>query len=649
VDDAFRALAREAGIAVDWIDAADRPQRVAVGSLRRILDALGHPNATKGDIAESRKRLRALKDGARDFYTATVGEPIAIGAMRLRPIEAPGYHRLEVGGRQITVAVAPRRCVTLDELAGGKRLYGLAVQLYSLRRAGDAGFGDTGALRELVVSAAREGADAIALSPTHSLFAADPSHYAPYSPSSRLFLNPLYADAEAVFGTERVAAATDDVAPAHDLIDWPNAAAAKYALLRRLYESFTTDELAQGRAALASDLASFEREGGARLREHALFEALHRHWYAGKQQWNWHEWPAAWHDRDDPAVRRFAEEQAGEIRFNIFLQWLAGRAFRKVQQTARDAGMRIGLISDLAVGMSPGGSHAWSRHKDLLLDLSIGAPPDLFNPRGQDWGLTAFSPQALIASGFEPFITTLRAAMRNAGGVRIDHAMGLSRLWLVPRGASPGEGAYLSYPLDDMMRLIALESHLNHAIVIGEDLGTVQPEFRKRVADVGIAGMDVLWFQRERETFLPPAQWRPDAVAVTSTHDLPTVAGWWSGADIETRAALGLADEKVETKARAKDRVELWRAFDAAGVGKTQAPAAADTAPAVDATLAFTAQSPATMALIPLEDVLGLTEQPNLPGTIDQHPNWRRRLERPAAQVLDTPAIRARLKTLRER
>ena len=234
--------------------------------------------------------------------------------------------------------------------------------------------------------------------------------------------------------------------------------------------------------------------------------------------------------------------------------------------------MRIGLISDVAVGMNPGGSHAWSRPHDLLLGLSVGAPPDLFNTRGQDWGLTAFSPQGLLATGFEPFIATLRAAMRAAGGVRIDHAMGLTRLWLVPRGASPTEGAYLSYPLDDLLRLIALESHRHRAIVIGEDLGTVQPEFRERMADAGIAGMDVLWFQREGKRFLPPAKWRSNAVAMTSTHDLPTVAGWWSGADIATRAKLGLADEAREPKERTQDRKALWSAFRTGGVTRAIEP-----------------------------------------------------------------------------
>jgi 4-alpha-glucanotransferase len=650
VDDAVRALAKAAGVAVDWIDAADQPQRVSIGSLRRVLDGLGYPNGSKSDIAESRRRLRDLANGTRAFFTATVGEPITAGTMRLPAIHEPGYHRLNEGGREITVAVAPPRCVTPEDLAPTAHLFGLAVQLYSLRRLGDDGLGDTGALSDLVTSAAREGADAVALSPAHSLFAADPTHYAPYSPSSRLYLNPLYADAAAVLGTERVAAARPHVASAPDaLIQWRDVASAKYALLRRLYEDFAANELSQPGNALASDFLSFEREGGERLREHALFEALHQQWHSERGKWSCVDWPADQRRPDGAGAKHFAREHGPAIRLHTFMQWLADRAFRKVQKTARDGGMRIGLISDLAVGMNPCGSHAWSRPNDLLLGLSIGAPPDLFNSRGQDWGLTALSPQALIESGFEPFIATLRAAMRNAGGVRIDHVMGLSRLWLVPQGVSPVEGAYLSYPLDELLRLIALESHRHSAIVIGEDLGTVQPEFRRRIADFGIAGMDVLWFQREGDAFLPPSRWRHDAVAMTSTHDLPTVAGWWTGADIATRGAIGLANDKTEAKQRAKDRATLWHAFQNSGVVDEDAPPPKDAAAAVDAAIGFTMQSPAAMALIPIEDLLGLTDQPNLPGTIDEHPNWRRRLDRPADQLLDTPQVRARLKALRER
>ncbi|MGB9367884.1 MAG: 4-alpha-glucanotransferase [Xanthobacteraceae bacterium] len=677
MDDAVRELAREAGIANEWTDAADKPQGVSLDTLRSILTALELPCATKADIAESRARLREQAGRSRTFFTATAGcatpplgladagteelvlesgerQPVVLRAQGngsvMPPIKTPGYHRLRVSEREITLAVAPARCVTFEDVAPGEKLWGLGVQLYSLRRAVDAGFGDTAALRELIAGAAREGADAIALSPAHSLFAADSTHYGPYSPSNRLFLNPLYADAAVVLGEVRVAkfAAGESPPPSNALIDWSKAATTRYAMLRRLWDDFAANELHAGDG-LAADFLAFGREGGERLHEHALFEALHRHWLAHPEtRWSWRDWPAEWQAPSASAAVNFATAKPHEVQFHMFLQWLAARSFAAVQQDARRQGMRIGLIADVAVGMNPGGSHAWSRPQDLLLGLSVGAPPDLFSTRGQDWGLTAFSPQALLATGFEPFIATLRAAMRAAGGVRIDHAMGLTRLWLVPRGASPAEGAYLSYPLNDLLRLIALESHRHHAIVIGEDLGTVEPEFRERMAEAGIAGMDVLWFQREGKGFLPPAQWRHDAVAMTSTHDLPTIAGWWSGADITTRGKLGLADETRERKERARDRKALWSAFRTRGATNSE-PVSSQPAPAVDAAIAFTAKSPAALALIPIEDVLGLAEQPNLPGTIDEHPNWRRRLDKPSAELLDSPHARARLKTLRER
>jgi 4-alpha-glucanotransferase len=371
MDDAVRALAKAAGVAVDWIDAADQPQRVSIGSLRRILDGLGYPNGSKSDIAESRRRLRDLANGMRALFTATVGEPITAGAMRLPAIHEPGYHRLNEGGREITVAVAPPRCVTPEDLAPAARLFGLAVQLYSLRRLGDDGLGDTGALSDLVTSAAREGADALALSPAHSLFAADPTHYAPYSPSSRLYLNPLYADAAAVLGTERVAAARPHVASAPDaLIQWRDVASAKYALLRRLYEDFAAKELSQPGNALESDFLSFEREGGERLRDHALFEALHQHWYGERGKWSCVDWPADQRHPDGAGVKHFAREHGPAIRLHTFMQWLADRAFRKVQKTARDGGMRIGLICMVATQRST----AWTQYRGATRPYQLARP-----------------------------------------------------------------------------------------------------------------------------------------------------------------------------------------------------------------------------------------------------------------------------------
>jgi 4-alpha-glucanotransferase len=225
--------------------------------------------------------------------------------------------------------------------------------------------------------------------------------------------------------------------------------------------------------------------------------------------------------------------------------------------------------------------------------------------------------------------------------MRIDHVMGLMRLWLIPRGQAATDGAYLAYPLEDLLALLALESHRHGAVVIGEDLGTVPPGFRARLRRAGIAGMDVLWFERTRLAFRNASRWRNDAVAMTTTHDLPTVAGWWSGEDIRTRRALRLAGA-AEEQERERDRPRLWRAFIGAGVAEGEAPSAQRTDPAVDAALGYVAQSPAPLMLAPLEDLLGLREQPNLPGTIDEHPNWRRRLPPLARELFEDPAVRAR-------
>jgi 4-alpha-glucanotransferase len=506
------------------------------------------------------------------------------------------------------------------------------------------------------MQAAEQGADAIALSPTHSLFPADPSRYAPYSPSSRLFFNPLLADPATLFGDARVAAAkaSEDYGRLEQgkLIDWPAAARAKFAMMTRLFEDFVAHDLEQRpHQPLARDFEAFAEQGGTHLYEHALFEALHRKWFdADPSNWSWTHWPAEWRDPKSDAVREFARAERRLIQFHIFLQWIADRSFASAQGFARESGMRIGLIADLAIGMDPGGSHAWARQKDLLLGLSIGAPPDKFNARGQDWGLTGFSPQALVASGFEAFLATLRGVMRHAGGVRIDHAMGLMRLWVIPPGASPAEGAYLTYPLDDLLNLLVLESHRHGAIVVGEDLGTVPPEFRQRMSETGIAGMDVLWFERDDSRFTPPQRWRSDSVAMTTTHDLPTVAGWWKGADIATRHALGFAPHlRSERSQRKRDRKALWDSLVTAGVAEGKRPAADHPGPVLDAALRFVGGAASPLALIPLEDALGAVEQPNLPGTVEEHPNWRRRLNTSAATLLEAKPVRRRLAGLRER
>jgi 4-alpha-glucanotransferase len=611
-EDALLAHARNAGFAVDWTDAMGRAQRVRPEALRRLIDAVG-----SDDVAP----------GLPPLVTARIGKPIVLpmdvdgpaellledGKTRsivvrdgaLPAISLPGYHRLRFADREVTLAVAPPRCVTLRAIGQDRRLWGVAAQIYSLRRTGDGGIGDAGAVRDLAEAAAKHGADAVALSPVHSLFAHEPGRAGPYSPSSRLFLNPLYADPAATFDATVVP--SEEALEQAPLIDWVTAGAAKFARLRRLFDNFAEID-----TPLTQDFKAFIQQRGEALVQHAAFEA---------------------------------RQAGGPERYHMFLQWLTARSFAAAQQAAKAAGMRIGLVSDLAIGMDRAGSHAWARASDLLMDLSVGAPPDIFNPNGQDWGLTAFSPRALVARGFEPFLATLRAALAHAGGVRIDHVMGLMRLWLIPQGQPATEGAYLAYPLEDLLALLALESHRHGAVVIGEDLGTVPPGFRNRLRRAGIAGMDVLWFERTRLSFRNPSRWRGDAVAMTTTHDLPTVAGWWSGEDIRTRRALRLAGA-TEEQERERDRPRLWRAFTSAGVADGEPPPAEQSEPAVDAALGFVAQSPAPLMLAPVEDLLGLREQPNLPGTIDEHPNWRRRLRPLARELFEEPAVRARADTI---
>jgi 4-alpha-glucanotransferase len=688
-DESVLALARGAGIAVAWRDYANRPHRVSLDTVRHLLAALGLPCDSAEDFSRSKRQFVSPK--LPPMLTATLGEPIDLpihpaklpatakitaedgtvmdsqvrparnrqNRARLAGIEQAGYHLLELGDFRATLAVAPRRCFSVADAVADRLPWGLAVQTYALRSGGDCGIGDMAGVAALARKAAACKADALALSPVHAAFAADPGWYGPYAPSSRLFYNPLYADPRALFGEARVhnAAADAGVEAAsvalsqHPLIDWARSAATKMSVLRLLFADFLASDLATGATSLAADFSAFCAAGGTPLQDHARFEALQAaRASADAAAQSWRDWPAPWRNPRSDEVASFAREHHHEVLFHCFLQWVADRSLAAAQRATRHAGMRIGLIADLAVGMSGGGSHAWTNQDDILADLEIGAPPDLYNQKGQNWGLTTFSPRALRRGGFAPFIATLRACLRHAGGLRIDHAMGLMRLWLIPRGADPRDGAYLAYPLGDLLRLTALESQRHRALVIGEDLGTVPAGFRARLASAGMYGMRVLWFERRRGRFIAPQDWPANAVAMTSTHDLPTVAGWWRGSDIETRRQFELlADPAGEVAARENDRQLLWRSLQRAGAASGEIPPPDETAPVVDAAARFIGRTPSPLALLPLEDALGLEQQPNLPGTIDQHPNWRRRYPGQADKLLDPPQVRQRLAPLAQR
>jgi 4-alpha-glucanotransferase len=650
---ALRDLAEAAGVAPGWFDVHGTWHVVSDETLSLVLDAMGLAADTEGGRDASRQLLADQAQRLPPMLTATRGEPVPVpfggrydvafadgggvtgvadGSV-LPGIDRVGYHRLEIAGQSATLAVAPARAFTVQDAAPGQRPFALAVQLYSLRRPGDGGLGDFRALQDLVGPAARLGAAGIAISPVHAQFSADPDRFSPYSPSSRIQLNVLHAP----IPLPPEAA----VLESHSLVDWPAAARLRLAAMRAAYENASP--------ALLDQLAAFRADGGDALQTHAVFEALHaREFAAGR--WHWRSWTPELQDPASDAVRQFAQANAHEVGLHAFMQYLAQTGLKAAQDAARAAGMPIGLIADLAVGADSGGSHCWSRQAEILPGMSVGAPPDLLSTNGQNWGLAAFSPTGLRQNGYRAFLEMLRHAMRHAGGVRIDHALGLGRLWVVPEGRSAKEGAYIAFPTTDLLRLIALESTRARAIVLGEDLGTVPEGFQDRLAEAGTLGMRVLWFEKRHGLFLDPRGWTKAAAAMTSTHDLATVAGWWTGRDLEWRGRMGLSGgperHAAEEAERITDRAALWAAFEFSGAAQSPIPPIEEPAEVVDTAIRHMATAACDLVILPIEDALGLAEQPNLPGTMDQHPNWRRRLDGPAANLLDDPRVARRLESL---
>ncbi|WP_454753267.1 4-alpha-glucanotransferase [Cupriavidus necator] len=728
----LQKLALRAGLLPHWTDAWNQPQAVSDDALRRVLNGLGLPCATGGQCEASRAWLAAddAIHALPPLITAERGKPVAVpwphtlpqrayrltledgaiiagtavrgnddsargndGTMLLPAIDVCGYHRLELGDAHTVLAVAPPRCYGVaDALRHAGRTgtdprarpWGLAVQLYSLRRGAPCGMGDLSALAQCCVSAAGAHADAVAINPLHAGFAALPERYSPYAPSSRLFLNPLYADPAALFGQAALDAAIAALGAGEALaalearteIDWIALAPLRYAILQWLWQR---RETLLPRAAL-DDCAAFRARGGTALHAHACYEAIQAQRLADSANGlnhnaapDWRCWPVTLRSPADAAVAGFAQAHADEVAYHAFLQWIAADGMARAQRAAREAGMAIGIVSDLAVGADPGGSQAWTRQQEILAGVHAGAPPDVYNPLGQDWGVAVFSPRGLRQHGFAAFLEMLRANLAHAGGLRIDHVLGLARMWLVPAGAPASDGAYLRYPLEDLLRLVALESWQHRAIIIGENLGTVPPELNAALSARGVLGIDVLWFQREEDggdsedrapadtgdevrkpddtvaAFLPPAQWPAGAIATTSTHDLPTVVGWWAGRDLDWRERLQLLapGETIEHAhaGRARERSALWQALCDAGLCSGPEPGPAH-AP-LDAVLAWLGTARTALRVVPLEDLLGEAEQPNLPGTTSVHPNWQRRLDADVRALADTPEVRARAEAVR--
>jgi 4-alpha-glucanotransferase len=578
---------------------------------------------------------------------------------------APGYHQLdlEAGGVGATtmLAVAPPSAYLPPELGEGARAWGLTTQLYGLRGARSWGIGDFSDLGRLVAACGAIGAAALGLNPLHALFAAEPRHISPYSPSSRSYLDYLYIDVAAVPGF--TAAQLPDGAALAGLdgageVDHAAVAVAKRPVLEALFR-----RLRKGRSRALKAFRQFQAEGGHALATFAIFEALHEHFYGGQGRFSWRDWPEPMRDPHSHAVAQFAREHAGRVEFFEFLQWEADRQLALAAKAGRDAGLSIGLYRDLAVGVNPDGAAAWADQELLSPSASVGAPPDPLSRSGQNWGLAPLNPLVLRRRGFAPFLETLRTNMRHAGILRIDHVMSLQRLYWIPRGMEGSAGAYVNYPFWELVRLVALESHRHRCAVIGEDLGTVPDGFRETLRAANILSYRVVHFERrwtEGAVYIPPAEYPPLAAASAATHDLASLRGFWLGRDIEWRRRLGLypdpSAEATEVGERHRDRRLILEALAHEGLIDWDrfAEFLSDAGDPIytdelgDAIHAYLARSQARLMLVQLEDVAGEEEQANLPGTTDAHPNWRRRMSRTLEEILSGPEL-ARVASLMAR
>ncbi len=521
----------------------------------------------------------------------------------------------------------------LDDAPG----WGMFCQLYELRSARNHGIGDFRDLSDMARIAGRAGADFLGVNPLHALFLGDPTRRSPFFPSTRSFLSPVYIALDDLTGHD--AGDIDGAAlRAGDLVDYDAVVPAKLKALRAAFERqpFDGDEAA---------FDAFVSQGGEPLRRHALFEALSLAMVAEGNGSGWHGWPEALREVESKEVADFADKNATEVRFHLWLQWQATRQLDAAMACAMEAGMRIGLYLDLAVGEAPDGSASWGGGETQMIGLSVGAPPDVFAADGQYWGLSAFSPGGLRKYDYAPFRDMIAAQLAHAGTLRIDHAMALWQLFLIPDGEPASAGAHLRYPFSDLLRVLAQESRAREAVVIGEDLGFVPPGFREAMQAANILSYSILYFERDGDRFKRPEEYRPTALACLSTHDLPVLERWWAGEDIALRRKLGLVGEEdsdAHAKDRARERRALLDAMRRTGALRGRLPHQKEMPPEVlVAAYRYLARTRAALVGVRLADMVGPKAPTNMPGTVDDYPNWRPRAPLELSDIASHPDFRA--------
>jgi 4-alpha-glucanotransferase len=641
--DELRRTAQARGIALSFTDAGGRFYQVSEATLEAVLEAMG-PAPDRRDWPP----VVVARHGWRHPWRPPAGEPatleLASGEERPLPAELPGdlpvgRHRLSGRTGATTLVVAPARCHLPAPLEAGGRAWGWAAQLYAVRSAASWGIGDLGDLAGLLAATAPLGAGFALLNPLH---AASPGEPSPYNPSTRVFRNPLYLRIEAVPELAALAGAERGRVKAlakegrdltgHDRIDRLAVYRLKDEALRLAHGAL--DRLPARRAGLAA-----YRDATPDLDRFATFCAIQH-----AEGRDWRDWPAAYRHPARPEVASFGARHAAEVGYHAWLQWLLDEQLA----AAAPAGAQLGVLNDLAIGFAPDGFDAWSFQDELAAGMTVGAPPDPLGPKGQDWGFPAFVPDRLAEGGYGPFAQTIRAGMAHAAGLRIDHVMGLFRLFWIPEGAEPAQGTYVRYPADDLLGVLALESAAAEALVVGEDLGTVEHGVRERLAAEGVLSYRLAWFEhgpgsgRRRAADYPRL-----AMAAATTHDLPTVAGFFSGSDlahlVEIRAATADGPARADQEAQ---RESLCRLLESEGLLE---PGERGVEALVAALYGFLARTPAMLVAATLEDALEAHDRPNVPGTIDERPNWSLPLPVPLDDLAADPRVRRLARILSDR
>jgi 4-alpha-glucanotransferase len=641
--------AQELGIETDFMDGHGRAHRIVPEALDLLLAAL--PGSEAGRLLAGPAVLRAgevprieltpLASLPVRWQLVTAGNNVvAEGEVYVREIRCPDgisvdNYRLRLCDanalrEEWPLIVAPATAYQGDF----GRAWLLAVQLYGLRSRHGWGIGDFTDLERLIELAARWGADGVGLNPLHALFPERPGDCSPYAPNSRLFLNALYIDVESV--PELPASFVSDYRAALErvrktpLVDYAAVAELKWLGLRVAFARF--NEMSNASRVAAFD--AFRKAGGRTLWRFGCFELLRRRFRRP-----WWEWPEPWRGADEAACESLADtDDRVEIAFVAFVQWVADQQLRACRDRAKSLGMRIGLYLDVAVGVQPDGFDAWSEQAAISRNLSIGAPPDALNTTGQNWGLAGFNAAGLLLSDFTPFRDMLRSAMRYSGAVRLDHILGFKRLYLMPQGFGPRDGAYVRMPFQALLAIAAQESMAARCVVIGEDLGTVPAGFRDEIAAWGIWSYRVMMFERDGDGgFLGVGHYGEKSLVTFNTHDLASFAGWREAGDLTLKRTLGMdPGESVEARSHAVRMLS--------GVLQEETIAHDD----YFGVLHFLAKTRSRLLAVALDDLLAVTDQPNVPGTIDQHPNWRRRLPimlDSIAAAVDEKALRSALST----